>query len=133
MDNTVFILVLIAAITHATWNGMVKKHSDKVIALSGVILGRLPLALTAIIILPLPSFESIPYLIISIIIHQAYQWYLLSAYELGDLTKVSNEAVSIVSSNKSYAVEGSISKFYYSHFVKTNSMEPSFSFFCSTI
>ena len=88
MDNTVFILVLIAAITHATWNGMVKKHSDKVIALSGVILGRLPLALTAIIILPLPTFESIPYLIVSIIIHQAYQWYLLSAYELGDLTKV---------------------------------------------
>ena len=88
MDNTVFILVLIAAITHATWNGMVKKHSDKVIALSGVILGRLPIALTAIIILPLPTFESIPYLIVSIIIHQAYQWYLLSAYELGDLTKV---------------------------------------------
>ena len=56
MDNTVFILVLIAAITHATWNGMVKKHSDKVIALSGVILGRLPLALTAIIILPLPTY-----------------------------------------------------------------------------
>jgi len=42
----------------------------------------------AIIILPLPTYESIPYLIVSIIIHQAYQWYLLSAYELGDLTKV---------------------------------------------
>ena len=72
MDNTVFILVLIAAITHATWNGMVKKHSDKVIALSGVILGRLPLALTAIIILPLPTYESIPYLIVSIIIPVSY-------------------------------------------------------------
>ncbi len=39
MDNTVFILVLIAAITHATWNGMVKKHSDKIISILLIVIG----------------------------------------------------------------------------------------------
>ena len=67
---------------------MVKNHQDKAIAISGIVFGRLPLSIIAIIFLPLPTAESIPYLIISVIIHQGYQWFLLSSYEIGDLTKV---------------------------------------------
>ena len=44
--------------------------------------------LIAIILLPLPSAESLPYMLVSVIIHQGYQWFLLSSYEIGDLTKV---------------------------------------------
>ena len=50
---------------HASWNAMVKKHSDKTVALAGIILGHIPLSVVAIIILPLPSSESIPYIIVS--------------------------------------------------------------------
>ncbi len=73
---------------HAIWNAMVKKHSDKTIAVSAIVLGHVPLAIIAIIIFPMPSLESIPYIIASAIIHQGYQWYLLSAYQIGDFTKV---------------------------------------------
>ena len=88
MDNGIFFIVLFASFTHAIWNGMVKNHQDKAIAISGIVFGRLPLSVIAIIFLPLPTAESIPYLIISVIIHQGYQWFLLSSYEIGDLTKV---------------------------------------------
>jgi drug/metabolite transporter (DMT)-like permease len=73
---------------HITWNGMVKKYPDKVIAVSGIVFGHVPLALLAILFLPAPSIESIPYIIGSAFIHQGYQWYLLNSYKLGDLTKV---------------------------------------------
>jgi len=88
MDNEVFFLVLLGTVMHAVWNGMVKKHSDKVVAVSGIVFGHVPCSVAAIILLPMPSVESIPFIIASIIIHQGYQWFLLSSYEIGDLTKV---------------------------------------------
>ena len=88
MDAHVFFIILSASIMHATWNGMVKKYPDKVIAVSGIVFGHVPLSLLAIILLPAPSLESVPYIIGSALIHQGYQWYLLTAYQVGDLTKV---------------------------------------------
>ena len=88
MDTHVFFIILLASIIHATWNGMVKKYPNKVIAISGIVFGHVPCALVAVIFLPAPSKESIPYIIGSAFIHQGYQWYLLRAYKLGDLTKV---------------------------------------------
>ena len=88
MDNNVFLLVLIATVLHAIWNGMVKKHPDKVVAVSGIVFGHVPCAVVAILLLPAPSIESIPYIAASILIHQGYQWFLLSSYQIGDLTKV---------------------------------------------
>ena len=88
MDTNVFLIVLLATIMHAAWNGMVKKHPDKVVAVSGVVFGHVPCSIIAIIFLPIPSVECIPYIIVSAIIHQGYHWYLLSSYQIGDLTTV---------------------------------------------
>ena len=88
MDTNVFLIVLLATIMHAVWNGMVKKHPDKVVAVSGVVFGHVPCSIIAIIFLPSPSVECIPYIIVSAIIHQGYHWYLLSSYQIGDLTTV---------------------------------------------
>ena len=88
MDDNVFFLVLFATVMHAFWNGMVKKHPDKVIAVSGIVFGHVPCSIAAIIFLPRPSVESIPYIILSVVIHQGYQWFLLRSYQIGDLTKV---------------------------------------------
>ena len=52
MDTLVFSVVLLAALLHATWNGMVKKHSDKAVALAGIILGHIPFSIVAIICYP---------------------------------------------------------------------------------
>jgi len=88
MDNFVFFLVLFATVMHAVWNGMVKKHPDKVVAVSAIVLGHVPLAIIAIVLFPAPTIDCIPYIIASVMIHQVYHWYLLSAYQIGDLTKV---------------------------------------------
>jgi drug/metabolite transporter (DMT)-like permease len=88
MDPIVFTAVIIASMFHATWNGMVKKHSNKVTALSAIILGHVPISIIAIIFLPMPSFDSLPYIIVSAFIHQGYNWFLLKSYSVGDLTKV---------------------------------------------
>ena len=88
MDNYVFYLVLFATVMHAAWNGMVKNHPDKVVAVAAIVLGHIPLAVIAIILLPAPTLDCIPYIIASAIVHQGYQWYLISSYQIGDLTKV---------------------------------------------
>ena len=88
MDNFVFFLVLFATVMHAVWNGMVKNHPDKVVAVAAIVLGHIPLAIIAIILLPAPTIDCIPYIIASAIVHQGYQWYLISSYQIGDLTKV---------------------------------------------
>jgi len=88
MDTNVFLIILLATIMHAIWNGMVKKHPDKVVAVSGIVFGHVPASIIAIILLPAPSIDCIPYIIASALIHQGYNWYLLSSYKIGDLTKV---------------------------------------------
>ena len=88
MDTNVFLIILLATVMHAVWNGMVKKHPDKVVAVSGIVFGHVPASIIAIILLPAPSVDCIPYIIASALIHQGYNWYLLSSYKIGDLTKV---------------------------------------------
>ena len=88
MELNVFLLVILAAFLHAIWNGMVKNFEDKVISVSAIVYGHVPMAILMMFFLPLPTLESLPYIILSAIIHQGYQWYLISAYKFGDLTKV---------------------------------------------
>jgi len=88
MDTRVFFIILLTTIMHAVWNGMVKKHPDKVVAVSGNVFGHVPASIIAIILLPAPSVDCIPYIIASALIHQGYNWYLLSSYKIGDLTQV---------------------------------------------
>ncbi len=88
MESDIFLLVIFAAILHAVWNGMVKNFGDKVISVSAIVFGHVPMAIVVMLFLPLPTLESIPYIILSAIIHQGYQYNLISAYKVGDLTKV---------------------------------------------
>jgi len=88
MDINIFAAVMLSAVLHSTWNGMVKKHKDKVISVSAIVYGHLPMAFVVMLFMPLPTLESVPYIILSAIIHQGYQVYLISAYKFGDLTKV---------------------------------------------
>ena len=88
MSSTVFFAVILAALLHAIWNGMVKNFEDKVITVSAIVLGHVPMAILVMLFLPSPTLESIPYIILSAIIHQGYQYYLISAYKIGDLTRV---------------------------------------------
>jgi len=88
MSFQVFLVIIVAAFLHAIWNAMVKYEKDKYLAVGAIVLGHVPASIVIIFLTPFPSVESIPYIIISAILHIGYEWNLLSAYRFGDFTKV---------------------------------------------
>ena len=88
MSLYVFLAVILAAFLHAIWNAMVKNEKDKYLGVAAIVFGRVPASIVIIFFTPTLSVESIPYIILSAILHNGYQWYLLSAYKFGDYTKV---------------------------------------------
>ena len=88
MNNTVFLLVLFSAVLHAAWNSMASKYKNKNVSIPAIVYGHVPACLVAVIILPIPSVESFPYIILSALIHQGYQNFLLTAYQTGKFTTV---------------------------------------------
>ncbi|MGJ8617470.1 MAG: EamA family transporter [Sulfitobacter sp.] len=88
MSLLVFTAVLCAALLHAVWNALVKGGADKRTNMACVILGHTPVALLVLCFVPLPAWESWPYLIGGMLCHFGYQVFLLGAYNKGDLTQV---------------------------------------------
>ena len=88
MDNTVFLLVLFSAILHAMWNSVASKYKNKNVSIAAIVYGHVPACILAVMILPMPSVESFPYIILSALIHQGYQNFLLTAYQTGKFTTV---------------------------------------------
>ena len=88
MDNTVFLFVLFSAVLHAVWNSMASKYKNKNVSIPAIVYGHVPACIVAVIILPMPSVESFPYIILSALIHQGYQNFLLKAYQTGKFTTV---------------------------------------------
>ena len=88
MNTTVFLLVLFSAVLHAIWNSMASKYKNKNVSIAAIVYGHVPACIIAIVILPMPSTESFPYIILSALIHQGYQNFLLTAYQTGKFTTV---------------------------------------------
>lgn len=88
MELHVFIIVICAAVLHASWNALVKSTSDKVVSMTAVTIGHAPLALMVIPFVPFPAQESWWLLAVSVLVHTCYQLSLMSAYRLGDFTQV---------------------------------------------
>jgi len=88
MPLNIFLAVILAAFLHAVWNAMVKNEDNKYLAVTAIVLGHVPASIFIILLTPAPSVESIPFIILSALLHIGYEWYLLSAYRFGDLTKV---------------------------------------------
>ena len=88
MEIKVFLIVLFSAVLHALWNSMASKYKNKNVSIPAIVYGHVPACIIAVIVLPLPSVDSIPYIILSAIIHQGYQNFLLVAYQTGKFTTV---------------------------------------------
>jgi drug/metabolite transporter (DMT)-like permease len=88
MSLPVMIIVLFAALLHASWNFLVKRNDDKHLSMSAVVLGHTPFALIALLFAPLPNPESIPYILGGAGLHVGYQLFLLASYRIGDLSQV---------------------------------------------
>ena len=88
MSLTVFLVVIGAALLHATWNAAVKGSSDKLIGMTAIVLGHMLPAAIALLFFPMPSSQSLVYMVGGVICHFGYQVALLSAYRIGDFTQV---------------------------------------------
>lgn len=88
MESSVFLAVIAAAVLHAAWNALVKGGKDKLVAMTAVVLGHVPIALTVLPFVPTPALASWPYLAGGIVLHVGYQFFLLYSYRIGDLTQV---------------------------------------------
>jgi uncharacterized membrane protein len=88
LDPAVALLVLAAAVMHASWNALVKSAADKVVMQALVMLVSGVPALVLLPFLPLPAPESWPFLVTSLLVHGIYYVTLANAYRLGDLSQV---------------------------------------------
>lgn len=88
MDPLPAALVLVAALLHATWNLIVKRGDDRLLAIT---LMSLFSGLIATAFLPFvapPAAEAWPYLMVSVVVHVVYKLFLARGYYHGDLGQV---------------------------------------------
>ncbi len=76
--------VLIAAITHASWNAIAHGIKDQLIAFTLVSGGGAVIGLVLAFFTPLPASGAWPYLIASAVLHVVYQALLMRSFSLGD-------------------------------------------------
>ncbi|MBT7758346.1 MAG: EamA family transporter [Rhodospirillaceae bacterium] len=88
MTSFLIAVVLAAALMHATWNAIVKVVGDRLVSLALVNLTHSLLALLLLPFVGIPAPESWPFLIASVLIHQAYYVGLIMQYRFGDLGQV---------------------------------------------
>lgn len=84
----VMLVVLLAALFHATWNLFVKNTADKHLSMTAVVLGHVPFGLGALCFAPLPDAASLGYILVGALLHVGYQLFLLHSYRFGDLSQV---------------------------------------------
>ena len=75
MTYDIFIIVLLAAMMHAAWNAIVKGAADRTLTFGLVATGHMLPALMIAPFVPLPSPETVSYIIASTIIH----WDIISS------------------------------------------------------
>ncbi|MEX0319316.1 MAG: EamA family transporter [Ruegeria sp.] len=88
MTLFVIAIILSAALLHAVWNAIVKTAADRTTTLGLVAFGHVIPAGIMVVLLPLPSAESFPYILLSTVVHFGYYFMLGKAYQHGDLSVV---------------------------------------------
>lgn len=84
MTPLVAAAVLIAAVTHASWNAIAHGIRDQLLAFTLVGGGGAVCGLALLPFAPLPAADAWPYLLASAAIHVVYQLLLMRSFRLGD-------------------------------------------------
>ena len=82
----VTMLVLLAALMHASWNAIVKASTNKLLDTVTLSLAAALICVLLLPVLPLPSRTSWPWLGASVVLHVLYFLTLAAAYRWGDLS-----------------------------------------------
>ncbi|WP_040691803.1 EamA family transporter [Providencia burhodogranariea] len=88
MTTSVLLAVLFAAFCHASWNALVKFGNDRFFGLIMISFFSGVLAIPALFWLGLPSMNAMRWLMLSVIFHIGYTYFLSQAYTHGDLGQI---------------------------------------------
>jgi drug/metabolite transporter (DMT)-like permease len=83
-----YAIVLLAALAHAIWNGLVKNSEDKLLSLTFVRFIGMILGLSVIATQPSMDMSILPYVLLASSIHFVYFYCLINTYKLGDFSQV---------------------------------------------
>ncbi|UIX33416.1 DMT family transporter [Streptomyces sp. GQFP] len=84
MTPTVTAAVLLAAVTHASWNALAHRITDKLVGFTLIAGGGMVIGLVAVPFVPLPAAGAWPYLVVSAVVHLVYFVLLMRSFRLGD-------------------------------------------------
>ncbi|WP_405536964.1 DMT family transporter [Streptomyces sp. NBC_00075] len=84
MTPTVTAAVLLAAVTHASWNALAHRITDKLVGFTLIAGGGMVIGLVAVPFVPFPAADAWPYLVVSAVIHLVYYVLLMRSFRLGD-------------------------------------------------
>ncbi|MFI0981342.1 EamA family transporter [Streptomyces sp. NPDC021093] len=84
MTPLVVAAVLVAALTHASWNAIAHHIKDQLVSFTLISGGGLLIGLVGALFVPFPAAEAWPYLILSAVLHVAYMMLLMRSFTLGD-------------------------------------------------
>jgi drug/metabolite transporter (DMT)-like permease len=86
MHGDAIALVLLSAILHAAWNALLKGHNDRSQFMANMSLSMGALALICVPFVPLPSSFAWGCIVLSAVLHVAYNLLLLQNYRLSDFS-----------------------------------------------
>ncbi|MFD8936574.1 EamA family transporter [Streptomyces sp. NPDC059578] len=84
MTPLVAAAVLLAAVTHASWNAIAHRITDKLVGFTLISGGGALIGLALAPFVPLPAAGAWPYLAVSAVLHVAYYGLLMRSFQLGD-------------------------------------------------
>lgn len=88
LSLAVTLMVLAAAVAHASWNAIAHDIDDKLVSFTLFGLGGAVCSAVVVVFAPPPNPASWPYLGASVIVHVAYILLLMKSYELGEFSQV---------------------------------------------
>jgi drug/metabolite transporter (DMT)-like permease len=88
MSTPVLMVVLLGALLHASWNALVHGSKEKLLDTVLILWGAAVLSLVLLPFEGLPSVQSLPWLLASLVIHMAYFTLVILSYRGGELSVV---------------------------------------------
>jgi len=88
LDARITLLVLLAALVHATWNALVKAGRDPLLLIATVSGVSCLLSAMLLPFVPAPARAAWPYIAAGVLAHNGFKIFLILAYRAGDLSKV---------------------------------------------
>jgi drug/metabolite transporter (DMT)-like permease len=85
---SVFLAVLAAAFLHALWNALIKVGTSKIGGMVILSIAEIPIGLAIVLFRPAMDTAAIPWVLAAGCTHFAYKFFLTTAYDRGDLSRV---------------------------------------------